>query len=136
MALQTALSITNRHLARRITPSVSNVGPPLSIFGSEDKIMSKKIHSTSFRPSPRASQSPQVEEIFQKIVQLDTIEVHLLTELVNEKLGFKKLTQAQREALSRGGPGGSSKKTVEAEEKEVKTAFDLKCKSIYRYSMF
>ena len=119
MALRTGLSITRRQLARRIIPSVSNVGPSLSLC-------SRKIHSTTFNSTLQASKSPRVEEIFQKIVQLDTIEVHLLTELVNEKLGFNKLTQAQREALARGGAGVSSEKAGAVEEKEVKTAFDLK----------
>jgi len=116
MSLVSQLSVANRRLA--------------SVFFRHNcnNILSRQIHYTaSFRQTVAPQTSPHVEDIFQKVIQLDTIEVHLLTELVNEKLGFKKLTAAQREAMARGGGGGSS--TGQAEEEkvaEVKTAFDLK----------
>ncbi len=85
----------------------------------------RHFHSTN--SAALSSSSPQVEKIFDKILQLDTVEVHLLTELVNEKMGFKQLTQAQREAMVRGGSASSStKESDQSAEKEEKTAFDVK----------
>ena len=86
----------------------------------------RNFHSTNY--AALSSSSPKVDNIFQKILELDTIEVHLLTELVNEKMGFKKLTAAQREAMARGGGKGaaSTQASEEAAEKEEKTAFDVK----------
>jgi len=63
--------------------------------------------------------------VFDKILQLDFVEVHLLTELVNEKLGIKPLTAAQRAAME-GGVGGNGGGSASAPEEEEKTAFDLK----------
>jgi large subunit ribosomal protein L7/L12 len=63
--------------------------------------------------------------VFDKILQLDFVEVHLLTELVNEKLGIKPLTAAQRAAME-GGGGGNGGGSAPAPEEEEKTAFDLK----------
>ncbi|EED95349.1 RM12, ribosomal protein 12 mitochondrial large ribosomal subunit [Thalassiosira pseudonana CCMP1335] len=48
------------------------------------------------------------------------VEVHLLAELINEKLGVK-LSDAERERIARGGSGGGK-----TEAKEEQTAFDLK----------
>lgn len=82
-----------------------------------------------------ASSSPKVEKVFQKILQLDLFEVHMLTELVNEKMGMKPLTDAQRAAMAAGGIGrgagggskGSGAEAAEAAaEEEKKTVFDLK----------
>jgi large subunit ribosomal protein L7/L12 len=69
--------------------------------------------------------SPRVDQVFDKILQLDFVEVHLLTELVNEKLGIKPLTAAQRAAME-GGGGGNGGGSAPAPEEEEKTAFDLK----------
>jgi len=74
------------------------------------------FHTTSTNPSPK------VDQVFDKILLLDLIEVHLLTELVNEKMGIKPMSAAQRAALA-GGGGGSAAAPVEV--KEEKTAFDL-----------
>mmetsp|Transcript_5845 Transcript_5845/g.8720 ORF Transcript_5845/g.8720 Transcript_5845/m.8720 type:complete len:242 (+) Transcript_5845:114-839(+) len=73
--------------------------------------------------------SPKVEALFQKIIWLDMIEVHLLAELINEKLGVT-ISDAERERMASGGGGGGGAKSGDdeaAEEvKEEKTAFDLK----------
>lgn len=71
--------------------------------------------------------SPKVEALFQKIIWLDMIEIHLLTEAINERMGIV-ISDAERERMARGGGGGAKKKEEEAEEeaKEEKTAFDLK----------
>ncbi len=95
----------------------------------------RQLHSTSttyngnVAQSQSQSSSPKVEHIFQRILELDTIEVHLLTELVNEKMGVKQMSTAQRQAMLQGGGGGGGGGAAAAgaaQEKEEKTAFDLK----------
>lgn len=82
---------------------------------------------SAFHSSPTTlNASPKVDQVFDKILQLDFVEVHLLTELVNEKLGIKPLTAAQRAALSGGGGGAAASGAATAEKEEEKTAFDLK----------
>lgn len=83
-------------------------------------------HYHTSTPTPSSSQSPKVEDIFQKIIQLDTVEVHLLTELVNEKVGVKPLSNAEHMAMARGGGGGGGDAKDEVEEVSVKTTFELK----------
>eukprot|EP00978_Attheya_sp_CCMP212_P016928 scaffold44731_cov48-Attheya_sp.AAC.5 len=72
--------------------------------------------------------SPKVEAIFQKILYLDMIELHLVTELINEKLGIT-MSAAARERMATGGGGGAGGGANAAEKEEVKeekTIFDLK----------
>jgi len=73
--------------------------------------------------------SPKVDAIFQRILQLDLVEVHLLTELVNERMGVS-LTDAQRTAMTKGSTGESSSVKAEAStaaaEEVAKTQFELK----------
>jgi large subunit ribosomal protein L7/L12 len=71
--------------------------------------------------------SPKLEELFQKILYLDMVEIHLLTELINEKLGVT-ISDAEKERIARGNTGGGGAKSDEAKEevKEEQTAFDLK----------
>ncbi|KAL7490556.1 hypothetical protein ACHAWT_000129 [Skeletonema menzelii] len=74
--------------------------------------------------------SPKVEELFNKIIYLDMVEVHLLAELINEKMGLK-ISDAERERMARGGGGGGGgKKGGDDDEPapaaEEKTIFDLK----------
>jgi large subunit ribosomal protein L7/L12 len=65
-----------------------------------------------------------VDRIFDKILQLDTIEVHLLTELINEKMGIAPMSAAQRAAMSsQGGTGGKADSAEPVEEKKI---FDVK----------
>lgn len=82
-----------------------------------------------YHTTPRSCASPKVDEVFNKILQLDLFEVHILTELVNEKMGLKPMTDAQRAAMSGGGAAMSGGKSSEAEAaavEEQKTLFDLK----------
>ena len=57
------------------------------------------------------------------------VEVHLLAELINEKMGIT-ISDAERKRIesggSIGGGGGKKKEAVEEEVVEEKTAFDLK----------
>ena len=96
----------------------------------------RSFHSTSYTPndpSPASDDtssklSPKLEEIFQKILYLDMVEVHLLTELINEKIGLK-LSDREREQMAKGGGGGGGTKSDDDAKEEVKeeqTAFDLK----------
>jgi large subunit ribosomal protein L7/L12 len=72
--------------------------------------------------------SPKVEALFQKIIWLDMVEVHLLAELINEKLGIT-ISDAERERMARGGRGGGGRRASDeapAEAVVEKTSFDLK----------
>lgn len=74
--------------------------------------------------------SPKVEELFNKIIYLDMVEVHLLAELINEKMGLK-ISDAERERMARGGGRGGGGGTKDEDEEEApaaeaKTVFDLK----------
>ncbi|KAL9190615.1 hypothetical protein ACHAXT_000321 [Thalassiosira profunda] len=72
--------------------------------------------------------SPKVEELFNKIIYLDLVEVHLLAEMINEKLGVT-ISDAERERMARGGGGGGGQKKAaedDAPAAEEKTAFDVK----------
>jgi large subunit ribosomal protein L7/L12 len=73
--------------------------------------------------------SPKVEELFNKIIWLDMVEVHLLAELINEKMGLK-ISDAERERMARGGGGGGGGRADTDEEPAPavveKTIFDLK----------
>ena len=58
------------------------------------------------------------------------VEVHLLAELINEKMGIT-ISDAERERIARGGSGGGGGKKdasddAPAEVVEEKTVFDLK----------
>eukprot|EP01083_Nonionella_stella_P160283 523801_1 len=82
--------------------------------------------STSASPSSSSSSS-RVDEVFDKILQLNTLEVALLSSLVNEKMGFAPMTAAQQAAMAGGGSGGGGGAAAAEEVEEVKkTAFDLK----------
>lgn len=136
-------SLSMKQISRTITTNITSTPRSTRTLSPSYKINKQSITQTQAQSSYRmlhsttphyisvaSSSSPQVEQIFQKIIQLDTIEVHLLTELVNEKLGFQKLSPAQREAAARGGGGGGgrtgSTTTTEEEKVEMKTIFDLK----------
>jgi large subunit ribosomal protein L7/L12 len=123
MALHSVVSTTTRYISCR--SSLPRVCASICTSHFENLQQSRQFHSTK-NLAAESSSSPQVEQIFKKILYLDTIEVHLLTELVNEKMGIKKLTPAQREAMARSGGGATGAQVEETEEKEEKTAFDLK----------
>jgi len=67
--------------------------------------------------------SPKLTELFDRIVYLDMVEIHLLTELLNQKMGVT-LTDAERANMAAGGGGGGA--AAEEAPPEEKTAFDLK----------
>lgn len=82
-----------------------------------------------FAPPAPLSQASQdkVQAIFDKVLWLDMIEVHLLTQVVNEQMGISWRETEQRKM----GGGGVVKKAAaggasEAEAVEEKTIFDLK----------
>ena len=69
--------------------------------------------------------SPQVVATFEKIKVLNSVELHLLTELVREKLGFEANMAEFQEGPAQ--PGASAGAEAADEEKEVeKDTFDLK----------
>ena len=72
--------------------------------------------------------SPKVEKVFEKILNLDMFEVHLVTELIAEKVGLNVNAAALAAGGVGGGAGGGGAAAGGAEEEaaEEKTAFDLK----------
>jgi large subunit ribosomal protein L7/L12 len=91
--------------------------------------------SYAFTPPPPLSEVSQqrVEELFKKILWLDMIEVHLLTQLVNENLGIS-WKETELRMMGGGGSvaGGAAKTGTTADSgdqaavEEAKTIFDLK----------
>lgn len=83
-----------------------------------------------------SSKSSKVDEVFNKILELDTIEVCLLTELVNERLGYGPTSQAEKSAMTRGSSGGDGNKSEGGQDESAKkdtfvlklTGFDAKSK--------
>jgi large subunit ribosomal protein L7/L12 len=75
----------------------------------------------------------KVDELLERILWLDMIEIHLLTQLINEKLGVS-WQEAEQGMMGGGGSGAGRIGTASsadgadgaAEEAEVKTIFDLK----------
>jgi len=61
----------------------------------------------------------KVDALFKKILWLDLVEVHLLTELVNEKLGLH-LTPKQRQLLQKAVKNLDSDGVVEDDDKNIK----------------
>ena len=72
--------------------------------------------------------SPKVENVFQKILDLDMFEIHLVTELIAEKVGLNFNAAAMAAGGVGGGAGGGGAAVAGAAEEaaEEKTAFDLK----------
>merc|ERR1712008_8932 len=74
----------------------------------------------------------KVEAIFDKVLFLDMIEVHLLTQVVNERMGITwKQTEQAMSAAGAGGAGFGVKKgggdgTETETQQEEKKIFDLK----------
>lgn len=80
----------------------------------------RKIHHFSTKAS-----SARVEEIFQKILQLDFVEVNLLGQVVYEKLGMDVSGASLLGGASKSG-GGTAGQQQQPEKVEEKTEFDLK----------
>jgi len=81
------------------------------------------FHSSAPTYQQQQSSEDKVEALFQKILWLDMFEVHILTELLNEKMGLGALN-----AIMGSGPAAASSKSAPKEEAAVeeKTLFDLK----------
>ena len=74
--------------------------------------------------------SPKVEKVFEKILNLDMFEVHLVTGLIAEKVGLNVNAAALAAGGVGGGSGGGGGAAAGGAEEEAaaeeKTAFDLK----------
>jgi large subunit ribosomal protein L7/L12 len=69
----------------------------------------------------------KIERLFQKIIWLDMFEVHLLTELLQEKLKMSGIQMGANMAAMGGGGGGDSAAVAEKEEEKVeKTTLDVR----------
>jgi large subunit ribosomal protein L7/L12 len=142
-------SSPSRH-ARTITSSHARIRPAAaaSSYSSGDNasadVQRRGYHRTSIARNDASSSatttssktgetipafaSPRVEELFQKIIWLDMVEVHLLAELINEKMGIT-ISDAERERMARGGGRGKGNADVDdapAEPIVEKTTFDVK----------
>lgn len=77
-----------------------------------------------------AESKDKVEKIFQKILWLDMIEVHLVTELINEKMGLhlteKQRNQFQKVVDGQGSSQAASSSTEEVKEESAAKTVDLK----------
>ena len=62
--------------------------------------------------------------MFDKMIQLDVIEVHLISQLINERLGIV-ITESDKRGFV-AGPGAGGGDAAEQEVVVEKTAFDLK----------
>mmetsp|Transcript_38262 Transcript_38262/g.46698 ORF Transcript_38262/g.46698 Transcript_38262/m.46698 type:complete len:211 (+) Transcript_38262:167-799(+) len=115
-------STTTHHLSGLTTRSRH---PTITSINRCFNATSHVSDTASSKSEPDLSKySPQVVSTFEKIKVLDSVELHLLTELVREKLGFE-----ANPAEFQAGPAqpGASAGTGEAAEEEVeKDTFDLK----------
>lgn len=84
--------------------------------------------SYDFAPPAPLSQASQdkVQAIFDKVLWLDMIEVHLLTQIVNEQMGISWRETEQRRMGGGGVQKAASGGAAETEAVEEKTIFDLK----------
>lgn len=111
------------------TPTDDSVNEDGSDAGDDNEPSATDIEYNFAPPAPlsQASQD-KVQAIFDKVLWLDLIEVHLLTQIVNERMGisWKETEMRQRGGgfVQAAGPGGGA--PAEAEEVEEKTIFDLK----------
>jgi len=81
----------------------------------------------AFTPPPPLSEDSllKVNGLFEQILKLDMVEVHLLTMVVNEQLGIK-WNQVQAAGAGPIGGGGAAAAAPAEEEVEEKLVFDLK----------
>jgi len=120
----------NRSFSSVFQSSITRIQPKhCSTYPLSSPSFSSSFHSTCVVEEEATTSeatvteaSPQVEEIFQEVCQLDFVELHLLGELVYDKMGMT------MSASMRAGGGGSAGAAPKEEEQEVveKTAFDLK----------
>jgi large subunit ribosomal protein L7/L12 len=109
------------------TPAASEESAP---DGTDDDAEPSATDVTyDFAPPAPLSQASQdkVQAIFEKVLWLDMIEVHLLTQIVNEQMGISWRETEQRKmggglVVQKAASGGAA----EAEAEEEKTIFDLK----------
>ena len=105
----TRYSLSNPHVHRKMTSFVSSKQP------------SQYSH---YYFSTKTS-STRVDEIFQKILQLDFVEVNLLGQVVYEKMGMD-VTGASLLGSSNSGANAGGQQQQQQEKVEEKTEFDLK----------
>ena len=109
------------------TAAASEQVPPEDSDGNEDPSATDITYD--FAPPAPLSQASKdkVQAIFDKVLWLDMIEVHLLTQIVNEQMGISWRETEQRKiggavVVKTAASGGAAG----AEEAEEKTIFDLK----------
>ena len=102
---------------------------PAKCHSKSDEETSATDVTYDFAPPAPLSQTSKdkVQAIFDKVLWLDMIEVHLLTQIVNEQMGISWKETEQRQ---KGGGFSVQKATSsgasDAEAVEEKTIFDLK----------
>ena len=100
----------------------------IQCFHNESPHLSNMTPSTNDNVETNVEVSKEVIDVFQKILQLDVVELGLLRVIVNEKLGVV-LTENDLRGGSGGGGGGEGgtlNKEENAVVEEEKTHFELK----------
>ena len=97
----------------------------VTTINRRDISYTRKLQSPlSDEPASLAQAPPKVQELFERIKTLNTVEVHLLQEVLKERLGSDQLFSGDFGAAS--GGGAASEEKEEEVKVEEKTAFDLK----------
>jgi large subunit ribosomal protein L7/L12 len=117
------------------SPSVNNFGGHIRCF-SDEKTAEKEEdprHSDDFidientkvwEQNTDIKTTQRVESVFKEILKLDVVQVFLMTQLVQEKLGIDAAMAAAMTAGGGGSSGGGA--AVAAAPVEAKTKFDVK----------
>jgi large subunit ribosomal protein L7/L12 len=83
------------------------------------------FHTTTYNNN-KPNDDDKVETLFQKILWLDMVEVHLLTELLQEKMGMSGAVVGATTTTSGAASSTRSTEEQDIKQEEKKTIFDLK----------
>ena len=110
--------------------AVADTTAPVAADGDEGdeeaKISDNDIVWQFTPPAPLSEESQKkVDDLFNEILWLDMIEVHLLTEVINEKMGYGGMDMGGDD-FDVGASGAGGVDGVQEEAQEEKTIFELK----------
>lgn len=123
-----AASRSSRLLSRQCdhaTPAVS--ASSSNIMESSRALSAGAAHDArSVQHNYETPCSPKVDAVFEKILELDMVEVHIVTELLAEKLGMNINAAALGAGAGGGGKNAGAEGSDETAAAAEKTSFDLK----------